>query len=266
MTSKISYSKMVKYSMGQRAWYGALLALAFFLCFPLTAMLEFYRNADTMAAMQVTDVQNILQEMRNGLRAFLAGGNPLTALTVAGGALLAAWTGLSYLHSSRKLDMVHSLPVKKEKIFLAETTASVLLFVIPYAVNLVLANLVGIFQGIYSPDLPLVSLAAMAVHLIVFLAVYFFAAVAMLLTGKLLTGILGSVVLLVYLPGLVQLLLALPGIFYETYSGTSGGTTAVAAVFRYLSPAYGLAALCRRIGISGLDANFCGYAMKNQWW
>ena len=266
MTSKISYSKMVKYSMGQRAWYGALLALAFFLCFPLTAMLEFYRNADTMAAMQVTDVQNILQEMRNGLRAFLAGGNPLTALTVAGGALLAAWTGLSYLHSSRKLDMVHSLPVKKEKIFLAETTASVLLFVIPYAVNLVLANLVGIFQGIYSPDLPLVSLAAMAVHLIVFLAVYFFAAVAMLLTGKLLTGILGSVVLLVYLPGLVQLLLALPGIFYETYSGTSGGTTAVAAVFRYLSPAYGLAALCRRIGISGLDANFWGYAMKNQWW
>ena len=252
--------------MGQRAWYGALLALAFFLCFPLTAMLEFYRNADTMAAMQVTDVQNILQEMRNGLRAFLAGGNPLTALTVAGGALLAAWTGLSYLHSSRKLDMVHSLPVKKEKIFLAETTASVLLFVIPYAVNLVLANLVGIFQGIYSPDLPLVSLAAMAVHLIVFLAVYFFAAVAMLLTGKLLTGILGSVVLLVYLPGLVQLLLALPGIFYETYSGTSGGTTAVAAVFRYLSPAYGLAALCRRIGISGLDANFWGYAMKNQWW
>lgn len=58
MTSKISYSKMVKHSMGQRAWYGALLALAFFLCFPLTAMLEFYRSADAMAAMQVTDVQN----------------------------------------------------------------------------------------------------------------------------------------------------------------------------------------------------------------
>ena len=173
MTSKISYSKMVKHSMGQRAWYGALLALAFFLCFPLTAMLEFYRSADAMAAMQVTDVQNILEEMRSGLRAFLAGGNPLTAITVAGGALLAAWTGLSYLHSSRKLDMIHSLPVKKEKIFLAETTASVLLFVIPYAVNLALANLVGIFRGIYSPDLPLVSLTALAVHLIFFLAVTF---------------------------------------------------------------------------------------------
>lgn len=266
MTSKISYSKMVKHSMGQRAWYGALLALAFFLCFPLTAMLEFYRSADAMAAMQVTDVQNILEEMRNGLRAFLAGGNPLTAITVAGGALLAAWTGLSYLHSSRKLDMIHSLPVKKEKIFLAETTASVLLFVIPYAVNLALANLVGIFRGIYSPDLPLVSLTALAVHLIFFLAVYFFAAVAMLLTGKLLTGILGSVVLLVYLPGLVQLLLALPGMFYETYCGISGGTAVVVAVFRYLSPAYSLAALCRRIGMGGLDADFWGYAMKNQWW
>lgn len=266
MTSKISYSKMVKHSMGQRVWYAALLGLAFFLCFPLMAMLQFSGNVHTVASVQVTNATEILQEMKDSLRAFLAGGNPFAALTVAGGALLAAWTGLSYLHSSRKLDMVHSLPVKKEKIFLVETTASLLLFLIPYAVNLVLANLVGLFWGIYSPDLPLVSLAALAMHLIFFLAVYSFGALSMLLTGKLLTGIIGSGVFLLYLPGLTVLLMELPGVFYETYCGHSQDALTAAGICQYLSPAYSLAALCIRIGRGGLGADFWSYALQAQWW
>lgn len=266
MTSKISYSKMVKHSITQRVWYGALMGLMFFLCFPLMAMLQFSGGSHTITSVQGADTAGIFQGMRDSLRAFLAGGNPLTALTVAGGALLASWTGLSYLHSSRKLDMVHSLPVKKERIFLAETTASILLFLIPYAGNLLLANLVGLVRGIYSADLPLVSLTALAVHLIFFLAVYSFGALAMLLTGKILTGILGSMVLLMYLPGLVGLLLALPGVFYESYCGASPGVMAAAGIVRYLSPVYGLASLCRRIGTGGLDADFWGYVLQNRWW
>lgn len=263
MTSKISYSKMVKHSMGQRIWYGALLGLAFFLCFPLMVMLEF---SGDMYWVHPADKLEVLQGMKESLRAFLAGGNPFAALSVGGGALLAAWTGLSYLHSSRKLDMVHSLPVKKEKLFLAESTASVLLFLIPYAGNLVLANLVGLFGGIYAPDLPLVSLAALVMHLIFFLAVYSFGALAMLLTGKLLTGIIGSGVFLLYLPGLTALLMELPGVFYETYCGHSQEALTAAGICQYLSPAYSLAALSVRIGRGGLAADFWSYALQAQWW
>lgn len=252
MTSKISYSKLIRQSVRQRAWYCACMALVLFIFLPITAMLRFSGDVTALSAAQVTDTVTALENMKANYRAFLAGGYSLTALAVGAGALLAAWSGLSYLHSSRKLDMLYSLPVKKETIFFAETWASLLLFAVPYAVNLLLANIVGAVRGIYEPDMAGVSLTAFAVHLVFFLAIYFFGAVAMILTGKLLAGILGSLTLLGFLPGLALLLQQLPFLFFTTYCQMPPAASAAADIAKYLSPAYGLGACCARAGRIGI--------------
>lgn len=266
MISKISYFKMVRQCARQRGWFGACMALVFFVCLPVAAMLMFSGDIPTEAAAQVTDTAAVLNEKREELRAFLAGGSLLTALAVGGSALLAAWSGLSYLHSPRKLDMLYSLPVKKEHIFWAETGASVLLFIIPYGINLLLANVVGAVRGIYQADMAGVSLAGLLVHLLFFLAIYFFGAAAMALTGKILAGILGSLVLLGFFPGTVVLLMQLPALFYNTWCGFSAGMERLTGVIRYLSPAYGLGALCMRMDTGGLEKDFWIRAFQDSWW
>lgn len=157
--------------------------------------------------------------------------------------------------------MLHSLPVKKETIFFAETWASLLLFAVPYAVNLLLANIVGAVRGIYEPDMAGVSLTAFAVHLVFFLAIYFFGAAAMILTGKLLAGILGSLTLLGFLPVLALLLLQLPRLFFSTYCQTPPVASAAADIAKYLSPAYSLGACCVRTGSVGDGGSYWDWTL-----
>lgn len=265
MTSKISYFNIMRQSARQRIWYGACMALVLFIALPVAAMLHFSGDAAELAKRGVSDAGYILDNMKTDFRAFVGGGYPLTSIAVGAGALLAAWSGLSYLHSSRNLDLMHSLPVKREKIFMAQTGASLLLFAVPYAANLLLVSILGALLGIYEPDMAGISLAAFFVHLIFFLAVYFFGSAAMLLTGKLLAGILGSLVLLGYLPGAALLLWQLPSIFYSTYSRASRSAEMAVSAAVYSSPVCSLGDFCVRAGKMGKPGAYWRFFSDKGW-
>lgn len=263
MTSKISFADMVKHCLGQRLWYGACMLLIFFLCLPLAALLRFSGNSQEIYA--VTSAVTRWKDIQEEFRSLLAGGSFFTVFSLGAAALVAAWTGLSYLHSPRVLDMQYSLPVAREKTFLAEAAVSGILFAAAYGSNLMLTNLVGIVREIYQPDMILVSLTAFAIHILFFYAVYFTAAAAMLLSGKLFAGILGSFAFMLFLPGTVSLFQTLPGVFFCTWCGNSAVSEAIGEILRYSSPAYCLMVFWSRIN-GGLEADFWSSVMGDGGW
>ncbi len=83
--------------------------------------------------------------------------------------------------------------------------------------NLSLALVVGASKGILTGRAIQLGFYSIGVFLLSFLAIYFCAAVAMMLTGKVLTGILGTLVFLGIVPVTHGLLVALPDLFFVSY-------------------------------------------------
>ena len=50
-------------------------------------------------------------------------------------------TGYHYLYSREKTDFYHSLPLKRERIFFVPYVSGILIFAVPYLINLLLALL-----------------------------------------------------------------------------------------------------------------------------
>lgn len=237
MTSKISCCKMIKNAVKRRLWYGAVLFLGFFVMLPLSAMLRLESKSRIETVYAMEDPQTLarhLKAVQAQFLRFVGGGDYLVMMAVLGAALLGAWCGLYWLHSRKKMDLTGSLPVRREKIFLSESLATLILFLVPYFVNVVLELLVGAAKGIMTKEVFPMVFAGIGLNLFYFIVLYFCAAAAMLLTGKILTGILGTLVFLVIGPATYGILLAMPSAFWKTYVNMSEtGRVAVA----YLSPA-----------------------------
>lgn len=234
MTSKHYYLKLILDSMKRRIWYGALLFLTFFFSMPLAAMMYFDSKAN-IYQLQLQDAEKLLS-YNNEVSEFIeyvSYGNPYLLILVCGAAILGAWSGLAWLHSRRKMDLYGCLPIKREQLLFVESTATFLLFFLPYLANLLLIFLVGMTKEIFTMKALRFGLSGILVYVIVFLAFYFFSAIAMLLTGKVLTGILGTCVMLVIGPMTLALLQELPIMFLDTYVSD---TTLFYKLLPYLSP------------------------------
>lgn len=236
MTSRVSYFKMVTSGMKRRIWYGATAFFVFFCAFPLMAMMRFQSVKEVTECIQdVSEREYQLNMLKEEFQLFLGGGDLFLMFLIAGIALLGAWSGLSWLHSRRKMDMMGSLPVRREKIFLTESMVIYLLAGSAYVINMILALAVGASKGIVTGETAAASLAGLGIYLIYFVMFYFCGTLAMLLTGKILTGILGTGVFMVIAPVIYGVLQAYLHLFFKTY--VSGEGTGMNQVITWLSPA-----------------------------
>lgn len=242
MTLKTFYPKLLLNTLIKRCWYGAASFLLLFLAMPLTAMLSF-KDADEFVS--YTQVTQFLPEEKWNVVEFVAGTNVFVAMIVVGLALLAAWSGLAWLHSRKQMDLYGSLPVKREVLYGMECATAVVWFLFSYVVNLSLTWVVAISKGLLTGKAIQLGIYSIGVFLLGFLAIYFCAAVAMMLTGKVLTGILGTLVFCGIAPVTVVLLVALPDLFFISYVSTSGIWENIAS---YLSPAVVYARMLVHIG------------------
>lgn len=237
MTSKISCCKMTRNAIKRRLWYGAVLFLGFFLVLPLGTMLRLESKSRIEAMYANGNAQIIEQRLKEVQRQFLrfmGGGDYVVMTAVAVAALLGAWCGLYWLHSRKKMDLIGSLPVRREKIFLSESLATLVLFLVPYLINIILELLVGAAKGIMTREVFPLALAGIGLNLFYFIVLYVCAAAAMLLTGKILTGILGTMVFLVIGPTIYGVLKVMPAVFWRTYVEMSDVSRSTVAC---LSPA-----------------------------
>lgn len=189
MTSRISFAKMVKSDLKRRLWVAALLFLGYFLVMPVQTMMRFENMYSSVSAGYIH-----VEEIFETVAVMLGAGNELVMMGVICSAVMAAFSGFSYLHSSRKVDLFHSFAIKRERLFAVQYVSGFLVFALPYGINLLLNLIVCIANGVVNGTVISSLFVGILVHLIYFLLIYHLSIIAVLMTGKLLVSVLGLIV------------------------------------------------------------------------
>lgn len=220
MRSRIFSFDMVRASSKKQLWIPGFLALGFFLVFPVAQLMML----DKWGTMNYTDHQlRILYEnlWRDG---FLISGFVMGTFA----ALINGIHGFIYLHSSQKVDFYHSLPVKRSEMFWHRTWVGLLYTGIPYGIMVFLSGCIGWIRGFFSAKILGLAVKMTAMHLLLYLLIYFTVVLAMALTGKSLSGLLLMAVLFFYAPVLGGLISQYRSLFYSTdYTMGTYGLTKV---------------------------------------
>lgn len=190
MTSTISFSKLVRAEFRQMSWLAALQAVLFLLLIPFRVLM----------ALSVKELNAL--DVLCGSMGFARFENAPVVLVMGGACALC---GFSYLYSQTKLDLYHSLPVKRDTLFAAKYLASFLTFAVPFGAAQLLGLLTGVLYGAGSVTLSLEVVVCTVQLVLFFLCSYSMTLVAVMLTGKLLTTVLAIGVFGCYLPLLIVL-------------------------------------------------------------
>lgn len=132
-------------------------------------------------------------------------------------AILCGVSGFYYLHSKEKLNLIHSLPIRRERLFFIQFVSGFLIFLIPFTLNLLVSMLSISFQGYMSLELLKVSFTAFGIHVLFFLLLYTLTVFSMIMTGKLLIGLIVTLSLFSYGTLIVALFRLLAIRFFSTY-------------------------------------------------
>ena len=132
-------------------------------------------------------------------------------------AILCGVSGFYYLHSKEKLNLIHSLPIRRERLFFIQFVSGFLIFLIPFTLNLLVSMLSISFQGYMSLELLKVSFAAFGIHVLFFLLLYTLTVFSMIMTGKLLIGLIVTLSIFSYRTLIVALFRLLAMRFFSTY-------------------------------------------------
>lgn len=207
MTSRNYLLKTIGGNIRRNFWLMILFFLAFLVVMP----------ASTLTALdgaKYIDTTNFTVNMTNTFIQCIR--SSLVQVIVAGCGALAALSVFFYLYSQEKTDFYHSLPMRREGLFMAQFLSGFSLFLIPYVLNLLLTLAIGLVYGAVNQT----ALSILVIHtllaVIYFLAIYGAAVLAILLTGNLFTGALGFMTLMFYGPILYMTFTRLNYRFFET--------------------------------------------------
>lgn len=195
MISQISYVKLIRQNFRQRGWAAALVAVAAFLMMPVAMMIQIENKLQWMNEYQSGYTkQNLLHWYQRSV-------GPANGMMIAFAvlsALLLGVTGFSYLHSREKTDFYHSLPMNRGHLLAGNYMSGVLMFLVPYLVCYLMIIFIGWRNQLQFPHAVRWSAGTIAAALLIFLLFYTVTIFAMILTGKLLSGILLAVTFWIY--------------------------------------------------------------------
>ncbi len=239
MTSKISSAKLLKEAVKRDGAAAIFLLVGFFCYYPVIGMLLLHDSWFD----SVKNAQQYINEL------YMYGiANPFLFCVTFGAALLLGILQFSYLHSAEKVDFYHSLPVRREKIFGIRYAAGALVWLVPFAVNILLFVLVCAMRGIAilegaaaGGSLPVLLVEGILAHSACFLLVYSLTALAMILTGKVFAALAVVIVFCSYVPAIRLLQEVLMEFYFNTFyaSPDLGKSFAV-----HCSPVYAYIRIC----------------------
>ena len=195
MTSKNLFFKLMREDWKNRLWAPALIALASFFAYPV--FLAFMagkadRDWNTAAeAFHWFSEQSIRWiSFENGVAVFF----------VVVVSLVCGLSSFYYLTSGKRVDFYHSIPVRREILFLVHYADGILMPAIPYAFALVASVIVCAANGVSTDALCATAVSAYILHMIYYILCYTTVVIASLMTGHLVIGFFGSMVLMFYMP------------------------------------------------------------------
>ncbi len=266
MTSRSLYLAKWKENIKRRSWTVALCLAVLFLLLPVRNAVELNSGWQTMEAVAQMSVS---QEELDGYFANMqnvfaqhVGISCELGLCMAFFAILFAVQGFSFLYSKQKMDLYMSVPVSGPKHFFLLWGNGILLFVLCYLPNLLLSLGIGAVFGVVNSGLLAGTAIAFLVNLLAFTAMYHVALLASLLTGNVLTALLGCLVLFIY-EGVVRLLFGgLKSTFFVSYCRADQDRL---SAMPWLTPFLGYMNLADRTGYQGgvgAAYVFAGYSEK----
>lgn len=222
MTLKNSFFNLLKKDIKRRFWVLAILIFVYILVGPVLLLIQAENTA--MYAVGTEYITYMEESFRPNIVMFLA---PMIFTS-----FLVGLTGFYYLFSKRTVDLYHSLPVKRDTLFWVNYVSGYSMFlasvVVKWILNIVIALTGGYLTGraFYYMNCTLFG------EIIVFFFIYNIVILSAMLTGTLVTAILGDIALNVIYPLYAWLI-----DYLESYSFvTKHGMTSVSDKIPFFSP------------------------------
>lgn len=211
MTSKSLYSKLIREDLKRRLWAAALISLGCFFFFPVAA------------AFMAGEIQDYVT-YKKGLEAYaghmmqwLSFGNGFMAFCILAASLICGLSSFSYLNSRNKVDFYHSIPVRREKLYVVNFLNGILILAVPYMVCALAAAVIAVSNDVDGAKLWPVVFDGIGLNLIYFVLNYTVVVIASMLTGHLVIALLGSGVFAFLVPIITGILSGYYNCFFVTY-------------------------------------------------
>ena len=243
MSSRISLRDLLRQEMKQTAWLPVLIGAAAVFLYPVRYLLAMQNLDSYISLYGLSDGLDRTRELRRETLSILGAGDVLTLFALVTAGILAAVTAFSYLDRRERVDMYHSLAIRRGPLFTVQFLCGWLSAVIPYLIFVLAAFFgIGMLFGVVDAGTAGSILAGAGMHVVAFTAVYAVAALAMQLTGRILTGVLMSIFLLGYGPACYYLIWSMTETVFSTWWNVGAGPAWWIPV-RVLSPVMDLPGL-----------------------
>lgn len=229
MISKNSFWASMRENNKRRIWLWMISVLFWFFYYPVCMAMLMSRKQGHNRIDGLTGAA-AKERLTNAAYEWLTYNNGAIVFAVAVIAIICAIQGFSYLYSRKKVDMYHSVPVKKSQRFVVIFMNGVLIFFVPYVLNLFLAILAAWISGGMNGHNFIAAMIAMVLELVLFLGVYGLALIAVMMTGKFIITVFAVLIFLVYELSVRLILQEYQRGFFSYYSAYSTDDTL------YLSP------------------------------
>ncbi len=217
MTSRSSLFDLMRENLKRRIALPALITVVFFFMFPVTTLMlvDNYMRTPVASVGGAADWILTKRYIHDDFMKMQSARGMLFALIC----VLAVVSGVNafrYLHNARKTDFYHSLPVSRTKLYLTAIVNSILMTGVPYLI-MALAS-AAITQGKTGyTDCFGYAVTNYLCGMSFFILILMTTVLAMMLTGTMLTGIMGTLVLMFYGPAVVCMIDSLMQNYYWSF-------------------------------------------------
>ena len=220
MMSKNSFWVSMKENNKRRIWLWIISSLFWFFYYPVcTAMLmsrkQEHNRIDGLVGAAARE------RLTDAAYQWLTFNQVRTVSIIVVIAIVCAIQGFSYLYSRKKVDMYHSVPVKKSHRFSVIYLNGVLICFVPYVLNLLLAILIAWAGGGMNGYNFIMAMLAMGLSLLLYLGIYGLTLIAVMLTGNFVITVFATVIFLSYEPLLKMLTEEYQRTFFSSFSSYS---------------------------------------------
>lgn len=215
---KISLVRFIRQEISLSYWLPVLISVIAFFEYPMRLYLVL--NINNLYAEKGKNYAEMIRSLRiKALESSLGSGDIPTILSVSVAALLCACTMFYYLDSKERTDFYHSLALTRNELYCVKFAAGWLAAAVPYLVNVFGGYfLFGGVYGLLTRDTLRTVAGSSLFFLLAFSAIYGVCILAMILTGRLLTGLLTGIFFLGYGPTCFYLISSLILEKFVTYS------------------------------------------------
>lgn len=203
MMSKSLFFNLQWEDLKRRIWTIALSILGFFVALPLNC------------AMRIGDYNpnNDWNRMHNQFFRVVGPTSELLFLITIAGAVICGLSGFFYLHSRKKVDLYHSIPVRRETLFAINYLNGLIIYLIPYLIHMTISLIIIQVANFMSKELFVAALSAFVLHFLFYCMIYTTVIVAVMLTGNFIISCFGTFVFFAYGP----VLITIKEMFFNSY-------------------------------------------------